>query len=365
MINTTPNAASPGCRYKTGFFGGKFLPFHRGHLDAIIRCAAECEHLYVVVMHHGAQENEIRADYKGRLPFDCLDLATRLHAMRAELSVLGNVEVLSYDCRESDERARLEGVHPWTYECLDMVELMGRFDVAYSSEPEYSENFRFFYPWADAVVVDAERLRYPISATQLRNMTFAQAYPHLPREFQRLVNRKVLITGTESCGKSTLVRKLAARLNTTHTEEQGRLVCERYGVSSPKLDLYPSFVYAQKDAERVANENANMVVICDTDAIVTAFYAEEYKGARLDIAYEAAKASGYDKVLFVEPTVAWVDDGLRTMPEQAGRERQAARLKEMYAEAGYELEVLAGDYRGNYEKALASIQELLGIGEAI
>ena len=353
--------AVSACKYKTGFFGGKFMPFHKGHLDSIIRCASECEKLYVVLMHHGEQENEILANYNYPFPQKCLSVQIRENALRAQVKLLGNVEVISYDCRIADERALKESKHPWYYECIDMIELMGKFDVAYSSEPAYSKAFKQFYPWADAVVIDVDRQRFPLSATMLRDMTFAEAYPYLPREYQKLINRKILIAGPESGGKTQLVRKLAMMLNTTYTEEQGRIVSERFETPSPGLSFYPDFVFAQKEAERRAKEEANLAVICDSDAIITAFYAEEYENTRLDVAFEAARAAGYDKVFFVEPTVPWVDDGYRTEPEQEGRYRQSQRMKEMYAEVGYSLEILDGDYRLNYEKALGSIHEMLGI----
>ncbi|MBR3258238.1 MAG: adenylyltransferase/cytidyltransferase family protein, partial [Eggerthellaceae bacterium] len=236
---TPPGRKTPaGCKYGTGFFGGKFLPFHRGHLDCILRCASECEKLYVVLMHNSDEEHQILADYKGPFPIEQLSAHTRELALRAELAPFGNIQVIAYDCSEPDARAAREGKHPWFYECQDMVELMGRFDVAYSGEPEYSENFRSFYPWADTVTFDRHRSRRPISATAIRSMPFYEAYGHLPREYQILVNKKVLFTGPESCGKSTLVRKLAAALNTSFTQEQGKLACERVNLSSPGAEQY-------------------------------------------------------------------------------------------------------------------------------
>lgn len=350
-----------GCKYGTGFFGGKFLPFHRGHLDCILRCASECEKLFVVLMHNGEEERQIFANYSGRFPKSALSAHTRELALRAELAPFSNIQVLSYDCRPANKRAAREGKHPWFYECQDMVKLMGRFDVAYSSEPEYSANFRRFYPWATPVVLDERRSRYPISATAIRNMPFYEAYGHLPREYQKLVNKKVLFTGTESCGKSTLVRKLAAVLGTSFTQEQGKLACERVGLPSPGAEQYPQFVCAQVMADAEAVRRANMVALCDTDAIVTEFYLNVLEGRDgLPIAREAARLNEWDLVLFVEPTVPWVDDGLRASPLQAQREAQAHVLRQAYESLGYKLVTLDGDYRQNYERALFEIRKLLG-----
>ena len=352
------------CKYETGFFGGKFLPFHRGHLDCILRCASECEKLYVVLMLNGDEEREIRANYRGPFPPEHLNARTRELAMRAELAPFENIEVLAYDCREADERAVREGKHPWFYECRDMVRLMGKFDVAYSSEPAYAENFRAFYPWAQAVLLDEGRRRFPISATAIRAMPFYRAYECLPREYQKLVNKKVLFTGTESCGKSTLVRKLAAVLGTSFTEEQGKLACERVGLSSPGAALYPQFVHAQAMADAEAARRANMVALCDTDAVVTEFYLKVLEGhAGLPLAREVARLNSWDLVFFVEPTVPWVADGLRLHERQREREVQARMLRETYEGLGYRLVTLDGDYRQNYERALHEIRALLGYRE--
>ena len=36
-------------KYKTGMFGGSFDPLHTGHIHDIIRAAAMCRELYVVI----------------------------------------------------------------------------------------------------------------------------------------------------------------------------------------------------------------------------------------------------------------------------------------------------------------------------
>ena len=79
-----------------------------------------------------------------------------------------------------------------------MVELMGRFDAAFSSEPTYAEAFRRFYPWAEAVLLDEQRIEQSVSGTELRTLPLSRVYGRLPRSYQVLVNRSVLVTGTAS-----------------------------------------------------------------------------------------------------------------------------------------------------------------------
>ena len=351
-------------RFKTGFFGGKFLPFHTGHLNCILRAASQCERLFVVLMHHGPEElafleSREREGDAGAFPARFLTECVRELALRRELVLFENIEVLSYDCRAADERAVAEGRHPWFYECRDMVELIGRFDAAFSSEPTYAEAFRRFYPWAEAVLLDEQRIEQPVSGTELRTLPLSRVYGRLPRSYQVLVNRSVLVTGTESCGKTTLVRKLAALFSTSFTEEHGRLVSEGYGVESPGIEFYNGFLFGQKARESAACERAHRVYFCDTDAVVTDFYARRYEGSALPLAREIVAECRYDLVLYVEPTVPWVDDGWRSFGDPDQRREGDALLKRLYAEAGVSYRVLSGDYEQNYQQAAMLVRALL------
>ncbi|MBR2835748.1 MAG: AAA family ATPase [Coriobacteriales bacterium] len=355
-------------RFGTGFYGGKFLPFHQGHLNCIFRAAAQCEKLNVVLMHHGPEELEFFAweqedapsgDKAPCFPKRYLTPEYRELALRHELQPFENIEVISYDCREADERAQREGKHPWYYECEDMVNLMGHFDAAFSSEEAYSRAFREFYPWSEAVLLDPERKDVPISGTDLRAMPLSRAYVHLPRSYQVLLNKSVLITGTESCGKSNLVRKLAAFFATTFTEEYGKLVCEEYNVNSPGIGLYNGFLFGQKSLEQKACEHANRVYFCDTDALVTAYYARMFEKSELPLAYAIAQESHYDMVLYVEPTVPWVDDGYRCFGSPEQRSQGDSLLKSLYDKAGIVYHVLNGTYEENYRQAIKLTESLL------
>ena len=46
-------------KYKIGMYGGKFMPFHIGHLHCIEEAAKQCDTLYVLIFHGGDQELQI------------------------------------------------------------------------------------------------------------------------------------------------------------------------------------------------------------------------------------------------------------------------------------------------------------------
>lgn len=346
--------------YDVGFYGGKFFPFHLGHLNCVLRAASQCKKLYLVCMYNG--DNELDVWYNQQTVFDKKYLTPHIRelVMRKSLKNFPNIEVIMYDSLDAVHRAQEEGKTSWQCECEDVVNLIGKFDVCYSSEPEYHRLFQEYYPWADSVVFDVERKDVPISGTAIRDMKIKDAYQYLPREYQQILNKSVLIVGTESCGKTTLVKKLAKFFNTSYTEEYGRTVCEEYNMSSPGIEFYNEFLYGQKLAEVEAKKKGNIVYFCDSDSTITNFYARHFEQTNLPIADIISSLNNYDLILYVEPTVEWVADGLRKDGSKEERQKNNQVLKDMFVkEYGKEIKVLNGNYEQNYLTAISYVKEML------
>ena len=345
--------------YNIGFYGGKFMPFHRGHLNCILRAASECKKLYVVLMYNGNEELQA---LKQETVFGNKNLTPHIRelALRRELRCYPNIEVISYDTYQADARAKKEGKQEWYYECKDMISLMGKFDVCYSSEQEYHKLFQEYYPFAESKILDMDRNIMPISGTALRAMPYKEAYPYLPRAYQQLINKKVLVVGTCSCGKTTLVRKLASYYNTSFSQEQGRLICEKYNLSSPGLEFYNDFLAYQYVDNKRAVEEANIVAFLDTDCMITTYYAKLYEHSNLPVGQALFKEIDYDMILFVEPTNPFVEDGFRTENEKQNRWLFSNRLKKIYINRfGDKVKVLNGNYENNYLNAVNYVDHLL------
>lgn len=93
--------------YNIGFYGGKFLPFHQGHLHCILRAASQCKKLYVVLMYNGREELEIMKD-ETRFGNKYLTPHIRELAIRRELKDFPNIEVIVYDTKPADDKAEQE-----------------------------------------------------------------------------------------------------------------------------------------------------------------------------------------------------------------------------------------------------------------
>ena len=150
--------------YDVGFYGGKFLPFHKGH-DYCIRYAAEqCEKVFVILFYGGDDELKIQSSLGNP---EYLRLENRINHLESICKNYSNVKVYTIDVTTLKKE---DGTEDWDAETPIVVAITGKMDAVYSSEPGYDEYFKRAYPWAKHILVDPPRINYPISATKIRNM---------------------------------------------------------------------------------------------------------------------------------------------------------------------------------------------------
>ena len=151
-------------KYKVGFYGGKFMPFHKGHRYCVETAASECEKVYVILFFGGNDEIEILKKNHSNY----LSVETRKKKVIELASNYPNAIPVFIDvtnCKYSD------GTEDWDAETPLVREVVGEhLDAVYSSEESYGEYFKRAYPEATHRLVDVKRKHYPISGTMIRNM---------------------------------------------------------------------------------------------------------------------------------------------------------------------------------------------------
>lgn len=342
--------------YKIGVVPGKFFPPHRGHLYQIIRAATMCEKLYVVVSdNEDLVLDKCRRDH---LPF--IPIKTRALWLSIELQNIENITVLTLD--ETDIPEYPHGAAPWSAKLRQLIP--GQFDVIFGGEQEYNDIYMKFFPGVCYVVWDYERSRYPISGTEVRN-NYLEHWDYILGSARRFFCRRVLITGTESCGKSTLTKYLAKIYHTSWSEEYGRYYSRDYLGGNEDLFTVQDFgkiAWIQREQDDEAMKTANRVVLFDSDAVVTQYYCDMYMGCPNPEVERFVDPQRYDLILMMGPQVAWVDDGLRFKNRQEERERLHRKLLYMYIDRGFKdriIEIHSPHYEERLDRAIECVDNLL------
>ncbi|WP_285713633.1 AAA family ATPase [Erythrobacter oryzae] len=320
---------------KRGFLLGKFMPPHAGHLSLIRAARALVDELTVLVCW---------------LPDDPIPGETRLQWMRAlapDCRVVGHGAVVPQAPEDSADfwpiwRAIVAEVHP---EPIDYL---------FAGEDYGAELARqvggFFVPLGGRVLGLSDDPVAGLSASAIRADPAAH-WRYLPAPVQAHYRRTVCLHGAESTGKSTLAAALAAETGALTVGEYGRSHCEVH--EGPlTLDDLLLIGRAQTAMIAAAAPYAGPLLIADTDALMTAAWAEMLLGTRPAALMQAAKCDLY---LLFEPDLPWVDDGTRFFSDSADRHRFAMIVEQVLVDAGVPFARVSGQGEARLAAARAAI----------
>lgn len=334
---------------KVGFIGGKFLPLHLGHVYAITTAATLVDKLYVVLSHSNKRDRELcRRDGVKYMPPQ-----QRMSWLAQLAKDLPHVKPIAVEDEYGDAD------YDWERGARDIKQAIPEsIDYVFGSEESYRPLFEKLYPTADYVIIDSARKRVPVSATMLRKDIYTH-WEFLPDIVKPFFVKKVVVVGTESCGKSTLINNLALLYNTQQVKEFGREVCaDAGGAEYLASDMYPYIAYGHKMREYEAMKRANKLVFVDTEALVTKYYGELYANVSTKVFDEIARLQDYDLWLFLEPDVAWVADGQRLHGQDQQRQENNKVLKFILKEQKINYVSISGNYNERFTASLKEVDAL-------
>ena len=340
-------------RYKVGMYGGSFDPLHLGHIHDIIKAASMCEELYVMISWCEGRESTSKE--------------LRYRWILNSCKHLPNVKILMIEDKAvSKEEYNTD--YYWEKGAQDIKNAIGKpLDIVFCGD-DYLGSGRFESLYCpEAVVHYFPRKEVPISSTEIRGWAM-QHWDYIPPVAKPHYAQKVLIVGSESTGKSTLCQNLALAYNTNYVAEVGRDTCEYAGGEDLMIaeDLYENLL-RQKVNVMNALKESNRICFVDTDALTTLFYAqfllgqgEQYEHCE-NLAKEINALNDWDLVLFLEPTVDFVQDGTRNEKIAADREKYSREIKWLLDKHCVPYECIDGDYLDRFTKAKEIIEKKLHV----
>lgn len=362
---------------KIGVVFGSFAPLHQGHLDLIMRAKKENDGGCIVIV----------CGYDGDKGEPLMPHHKRYRYVREFFADDDLVAVYAINDTESMREQYPNGWESWMKEFND---IWNKAVVDYDVEWERFEPERVWYVgdenyyndlvnmWHEEAVLVDRIADNPISATMIRQNPIKH-WDKIATPFRRIFSHNILITGTASEGKSTLVTDLGKYFNAPHSWEWPRDYMEESGVSDWELDGadFIAFLEGQYNLnKKLINSPANHgVFFADSDATTTRMYAEMY--AKDDkfaitqeefdkvavVADELTRKSRWDKIFLIAPHGVFVDDHTRYMGHSEMEERQ--QLFDILCEAVKrtgnwdKVTILDGTYYENFMAVVNYVKEVM------
>ena len=164
----------------------------------------------------------------------------------------------------------------------------------------------------------------------------------------------VCLIGPESTGKTTLAQELAHQFGTIYVPEFGRYYCEIFGNQCNADDLR-AIVRGHNLLVAAAERKARHLLILDTDAVMTAIWADVLLGSRppdLDRIDDTA-----DFYLLADIDVPFQADAIRYFPDQLTRRDMLARCRAELERRALPYVTISGSREARGKAAIAAIRE--------
>lgn len=338
---------------------GAFAPLHQGHLDEIMKAKKENDGGCIVIVCGGDGDKGEPVN----LPFK-----RRYRYVREFFSTDELVAVYGINDTESEVPDYPNGWDKWleVFDEISKTAVINLEDtelIFYVGEKEYYDEL--IKKGRKSVYMD--RLENPISATMIRSDPI-KYWNKIALPFKRIFSINILITGTASEGKSTLVQDLGKYFNAPSSYEWARDYMRDSCINDNELDSsdYLAFLQGQFDLNKnLINSPANNgIFFADTDAMTTKMYAEYYakdptcdltieEYARIAVtADELTRKSRWNRIFLIAPHGVFIDDHTRYMLHAGMTEREElfAILCRIIFDSGNwdKVTILKGSYYENF-----------------
>lgn len=330
---------------KIGICFGGYCPMHQGHLDVIMQAKKENDICFVVVCGYNNEPRSWEIN---------LDLVERTRIIENFFIKDEQIIVLSVNDTELgiDESMSDHNWTVWQNKVKELIYGQRHYRGKYIGYDQLTESDNNSVTWYVAEpfyktsiernnvlkgnVILIEKLN-PVSGTLVRN-NHIKYFNKVINPFKPYLCHNILILGTASEGKSTLVRDIANYFDIPYAWEYGRGYMEDRNMQDTDLvcDDFNKFLKGQISiCDQYRSQSKNGVFISDTDNCVTLMYAKSYidnpemhmTSEEYQQLYNEAKQLHainkfkWDKIFIFPPSKDFVDDGTRYMGQASIEER--------------------------------------------
>ena len=374
---------------------GTFAPMHIGHVDYITRAKRENDAVLVIVS--GTNTEEDRGTRVG------LQLKRRFRYVR---EVFHDDELVVVDKLDEEVFRHKNHFNNWLEILHDLIKENTDYGFEkvtfYRREKEYEEQISSYFKkvFNDEYLLEVnndkssdliikkevgirkiEKSIIPVSSAEILKNPLAY-WRYITKPFRRHFTKKVLVVGSASGGKTTLIKDLGRIYNAPISLEYARHYQEVYNVRDDELDTNDYirlFAHQNEQTSNVIDSGSHSgIVFVDTNATVTMAYVdyylkdiiseEEYQALNLSYKVAVSKEK-WDLIVLIPPKSAYVNDGFRdmTMASQDIRDDFTKHLINLLKKDGFDDKLLILDsdvdtfFLENYEKTIEAIKTRLNI----
>ncbi len=337
-----------------GVISGKFRLLHNGHVEYILNSTNEkIDKLYVIIC-----ENPNSQRYAS-----ITDTSIAISKILSDIDI--DFKILVYNYQYEDTNVISDEFEEFVINTITSMESCKLEDIIiYNGKDDYI-NTR----------LRSKRLSISqthLSSTDIEKNPYAnEVYVNIAKEYMPYINKKIVISGVESTGKTQTSIKLAKTFNTSYSVEVGRWYAKQYLGNNDNLFLPKDFVHIAMEQtlqDKQVNYEAKRFLICDTDPFVTLRFLRSYKDfyyqlmnegmlsvneiAEFENEYSEAEQSlmiickkyEADLTILLAPTVDYVKDGIRWDNQtQEERIRRHQELIQLYDEFNVNYVIIKDD----------------------
>ncbi|TGK55458.1 ATPase [Leptospira kanakyensis] len=318
-----------------GLVLGKFYPPHKGHIHLITEAKKKCDELTVLIC--SLQREQIPGD----LRFSWM------------VSLFPDPKIRIVWVQDENPQYPEEDPDFWNlWRNTIETHTKKKVDILFTSE-EYGEPLSKVLG-CNHTLIDLNRNQVPVSATKIREAPLSH-WEWIPELIRPYFVKRIVLTGSESVGKTSLAKILAEEFQTNWIPEFAREYLESKVGPMDESDFLP-IAKGHLFSEVEAAKTSNGILILDTDLLTTKVYLERYYESEIPWLTERALGLKYDASLFLDIDIPWIEDKLRDLGEE--RESMRTRFLQAMKDAQRSFHWIRGDYQTREKEAIKIINHL-------